>query len=154
MCFLEIDNDGKGPCVRVVEYRAPSMRVSVPPPPPHGRRRRRRYSSSSSSSSDSCSTHDSTTVCPPRHSTHSDSHHHHHHHHSPSPSSSYTTMSRTRIRTLEESLAPIYRWRGRWFGSREPLPDHRCVEYVEPEIRRVRERRRPMWLEDVEYIRR
>ena len=57
---------------------------------------------------------------------------------------------------MEESV-PISRWKGWWLGSRDFVPERRCVEYIEPEVREVRgrerERRRPMWEEDVEYIR-
>lgn len=145
MCFLEVD-EGKGPCIRIIEYRNPPMRVSIPPPS----HRRRRYSSSSSdSSSSNSSSHSSTIVCPPRHAPRS----HSHPRHCESPRPSYTTVSRRRVRTLEESLGPGPRWKGWWFGSRESLPERRCVEYIEPEVRRVRDRR-PMWEEEVEYIRR
>ncbi|KAF5856592.1 hypothetical protein ETB97_007119 [Aspergillus alliaceus] len=120
MCFLEVD-EGKGPCIRIIEYRNPPMRVSIPPPS----HRRRRYSSSSSdsssSSSSNSSSHNSTIVCPPRHAPRS----HSHSHHCESPRPSYTTVSRRRVRTLEESLGLAPRRKGWWFGSRESLPERR-----------------------------
>lgn len=169
MCFLEVDNDGPGPAVRVVDYRPGTLRVSIP-----GSHRRRNSSSSdssscscsnpgsssSSSSSSStthhkkrsdCHSHDKTAVIVPRPACRP--HHSYPVHIRPeSPEPAYTTIRRTRVRTRSESFIPDSR---RWFpgrGCSPPPPSHRHVEYVSPGSWRSRPHYGGRVLEEVRYV--
>lgn len=165
MCFVEADDDG--PCVRLTEYHILPVRVSCPRVAPPCHRKCSSDDSGSSSSSDSSSSSSSSDSESDSESSKSRSshhyrqhhrryHHRHHHHHDSAivcpprpprrscpPRCSYTTVTRTMIRTTEESLVPFWSKRSpRVIESRECGP-HRVVECFEPDECSVR-RRRPL----------